>query len=253
MRALLISDIHSNLQAFEAVLAAAPQYDVVWNLGDIVGYGANPNEVVDLARNLSGIVVRGNHDRLCSGNMKFGEYLNYNRLALFAAGWTQDVLAKENVKWLSKLRRGPLRPLGPQVLCVHGAPKYEDRYIRYESDARFALKASRARITFFGHTHLQGCWFSQGRDLTGVKPDFPSTNGTVRFEVALHKIHRYLMNPGSVGQPRDGDWRAAFAVFDDAEPMLTLFRVPYDVAIAQQRILWAGLPDALATRLQQGR
>jgi len=162
-------------------------------------------------------------------------------------------IAGADLKWLSKLRRGPLRPLGPQVLCVHGAPKYEDRYIRYESDARFALKASRARITFFGHTHLQGCWFSQGRDLTGVKPDFPSTNGTVRFEVALHKIHRYLMNPGSVGQPRDGDWRAAFAVFDDAEPMLTLFRVPYDVAIAQQRILWAGLPDALATRLQQGR
>jgi len=126
MRTLVISDIHSNLQALEAVLAAAPQYDVVWNLGDIVGYGANPNEVVELARNLNGIVVRGNHDRLCSGAMQLGEYLNFNGLALLAAGWTQDVLIKKNVKWLSKLHHGPIRPLGPQVLCVHGAPKYED-------------------------------------------------------------------------------------------------------------------------------
>jgi diadenosine tetraphosphatase ApaH/serine/threonine PP2A family protein phosphatase len=106
---------------------------------------------------------------------------------------------------------------------------------------------------FFGHTHLQGCWFSLGRDLTGVKLNFPSTSGTGRFEVVLRENHRYLVNPGSVGQPRDSDWRAAFAVYDDAEATLTLFRVPYDVTTAQQRIRRAGLPDALAARLQQGR
>ena len=115
MRALVISDIHGNLPALEAVLAAAPQYDAVWNLGDIVGYGANPNEVISLVKKLDGIVVRGNHDRICIGNIKFGEYRDLNRLALLAADWTQKILSAESTKWLSGLPRGPLRPLGEQV------------------------------------------------------------------------------------------------------------------------------------------
>ena len=117
--------------------------------------------------------------------MKFGEYLNFNKSASFAASWTQDVLTKENVKWLSNLRHGPIRPLGPQMLCVHGAPKDEDLYIVHKEYARLALKASRERLTFFGHTHLQKGRFSLGRNLTRVKPNFPSTDGTVRFELSL--------------------------------------------------------------------
>jgi predicted phosphodiesterase len=249
MRALVISDIHSNLPALEAVLAAAPQHDAVWNLGDVVGYCANPNEVVDLTRKLDGVVVRGNHDRACSGTMEYYQYRNLSWLASYAADWTQQVLTKENQQWLSKLRRGPIRPLGPRVLCVHGMPKNEDEYLGEEAGARRSLRASRAWITFFGHTHVQEGWCAMRGDLTLVKPTFPSRHGPVRFEVALRQDRRYLINPGSVGQPRDGDWRAAFAVYDDNQATLTWYRVPYKVLTAQRRILRAELPEVLATRL----
>jgi predicted phosphodiesterase len=252
MRILIISDIHSNLPALEAVLAAAPQHDVVWNLGDVVGYGANPNEVVDLARNLGGIVVRGNHDRACSGIMEYYQYRNLSWLASYAADWTQEVLTKENEQWLSKLRRGPLRTLGPKVLCVHGMPKNEDGYLVDEGAARCALRGSRAWITFFGHTHVQEGWCAVGGNLTLVKADFPSRNGPAQCEVVLRHDCRYLINPGSVGQPRDGDWRAAFAIIDDDEAMVTWYRAPYKVLTAQRRIRRAELPDALAKRLRDG-
>jgi predicted phosphodiesterase len=233
MRALVISDIHANLPALEAVLAAAPQYDAVWNLGDVVGYGANPNEVVDLARNLGGVVVRGNHDRACSGTMEYYQYRNLSWLASYAADWTQQVLSKENQQRLSKLRRGPVRPVGPRLSCVHGMPKNEDEYLAEDGDAGRALKASRAWMTFFGHTHFQEGWCAMGKDLTPMKPNFPPLNGPVRFEVALCQNRRYLINPGSVGQPRDGDWRTAFAIYDDNEAMFTWYRVPYKVLTAQ--------------------
>lgn len=249
MVALLVSDIHGNLPAFEAVLAAAPQYDVVWNLGDIVGYGANPNEVVQLARNLGKIVVRGNHDRACSS----GTIPDFSPLAAYAARWTQEVLTKENQLWLSKLRRGGLRPLGSRVLCVHGMPNYEDEYLTHKGRAQSALKASRAWITFFGHTHFQEGWISDKQEITLLRPNFPSTDGPVRFEVPLSPNCRYVINPGSVGQPRDGDWRAAFAIFDDVQSKLTWHRVPYKVLTAQRRIRRAGLPPYLADRLRIGR
>lgn len=128
MRALVISDIHSNLPALQAVLAAAPEYDVVWNLGDVVGYGANPNEVVELARKLGGIMVRGNHDRACCGNLKYGKYLDFNPTARYAVDWTRKNLRKESTEWLSRLPRGPVKPLGRKVACVHGSPRDEDEY-----------------------------------------------------------------------------------------------------------------------------
>ncbi len=129
MRALVISDIHANLPALEAVLAVAPQYDAVWNLGDIVGYGPNPNELVDLARKLGGIVVRGNHDRACSGIMPNCKLRDFSRFAAEAVHWTQGVLTEENKEWISKLRQGPVWPIRRKVQCVHGAPEHEDEYI----------------------------------------------------------------------------------------------------------------------------
>lgn len=253
MRALVISDIHANLPAFEAVLDAAPQYDVVWNLGDIVGCGANPNQVIDVSKNLGGILVRGNHDRICSGNIRFGEYRDLSRLALYAANWTEKALSRENAKWLSRLSRGPLRPLGRKVACVHGSPNSEDEYIIYDWSAYSALNANRAWITFFGHTHLQGGWVKKQRNVTAVKPQFHSSSEAECFEFQLSKKCRYILNPGSVGQPRDGDWRAAFAIYDDLQSQLTWHRTPYNVLAAQKRIRRAGLPDFLADRLRMGR
>lgn len=252
MRALVISDIHSNLPAFEAVLAAAPKYDSVWNLGDVVGYGANPNEVVELARGLGGIVVRGNHDRACSGNMGGYEFLDLRFVARYAADWTKDALTKENTDWLSRLPRGPVRQLRGKVACAHGSPRNEDEYVLSEFVASAAFRASRARIILCGHTHGQFGWSSNRRELTLLKPRFQSGAGAVQFELRLRTEDRYLLNPGSVGQPRDRDWRAAFAVYDDDRSLLTWYRVPYKVLTAQRRIRRAQLPEVLATRLRDG-
>lgn len=252
MRALVISDIHSNLQALEAVLAAAPKHDVVWNLGDIVGYGANPNEVVDVAKTLRGIVVRGNHDRICSGNMKFGEYRALNSLASLAVNWTRKMLSAENTKWLAQLPRGLVRPLGRKVACVHGSPRDEDEYMFFRGDVIAALYRRRAWITLCGHTHWQAGWSLEGREVTAWAPVFESSGRAEQFELKLHEGYRYLLNPGSIGQPRDRDWRAAFALYDDVQASFTWFRVPYKVLEAQRRIRRVGLPEALASRLRGG-
>ena len=158
MRALIISDMHSNLPALDAVLAAAPRHDVVWNLGDIVGYGANPNEVVKLARSLGGIAVRGNHDRAYSGDQRMPSFMDLSQIARTAAIWTREVLSKENIEWLAGLPQGPVRPEGGEVECVHGAPYDEDEYLIFKEDAWAAFHRSQARIIFCGHTHRQGGW-----------------------------------------------------------------------------------------------
>lgn len=252
MRALVISDIHSNLPALQAVLAAAPEYDVVWNLGDIVGYGANPNEVADLARKLGGIAIRGNHDRACIDPATFSQDHRLSSTAATAAIWTDMVLTGENRQWLLSLPSGPVKPLRRNLICVHGSPHNEDQYISSECGAQAALDASKARITLFGHTHEQVAWIATRRVLYPLEPDFRSRSSAVQFELPLRRNNRYLLNSGSIGQPRDGDWRAAFAIYDDVELRWTWYRVPYDVGTAQMRILQAGLPEALATRLRDG-
>ncbi|MGC2637581.1 MAG: metallophosphoesterase family protein [Acidobacteriaceae bacterium] len=250
MRALILSDIHANLEAFEAVLAAAPSHDVVWNLGDLVGYGANPNEVIDEAQRLGRVFVRGNHDRACCG---MGGIEDFNPVAQRAARWTEGILTEEHRDWLKQLAAGPIMPDGPQVSCVHGSPADEDEYIVTVRDAWPSLKESNTRLTFFGHTHVQGGFATNGEEWFRLTPRYASRDEPEEFELPLREGARYLLNPGSVGQPRDGDWRAAFALYDDAQRLLTWLRVPYDVREAQQRIVLAGLPDRLAARLRDGR
>jgi diadenosine tetraphosphatase ApaH/serine/threonine PP2A family protein phosphatase len=250
MRALLLSDIHANLEALEAVLAAAPPYDVVWNLGDVVGYGANPNEVIDAARKLGSVFVRGNHDRACCG---LGGIEEFNPIAQRAARWTECVLTGEHRDWLRQLAVGPVMPDGPQVSCVHGSPIDEDEYIVTVRDAWPSLHESGTRLTFFGHTHIQGGFATNGDEWFRLVPRYSTNNEAEEFVLPLREGARYLLNPGSVGQPRDGDWRAAYAIYDDAQMMLTWYRVPYDLREAQDRIVQAGLPDRLASRLRDGR
>jgi diadenosine tetraphosphatase ApaH/serine/threonine PP2A family protein phosphatase len=229
MRALVISDIHSNLEAFRAVLAAAPRHNFAWNLGDLVGYGCSPNEVVDLARSLGGVVVRGNHDRACSGSMHFKEYRELGQLAAHSSERTQQVLTEQNRQWLSKLRQGPIRTIPRKVVCAHGSPWNEDTYIFFRDDALAAFRSCRARVICCGHTHWQVGWSWNGKEVTPLKPEFESKAGACEFRLHLDNRNRYILNPGSVGQPRDGDWRAAFAVYDDVEATLTWHRVPYTV------------------------
>jgi diadenosine tetraphosphatase ApaH/serine/threonine PP2A family protein phosphatase len=251
VRLLVLSDIHANLDALEAVLAAAPAFDGVANLGDVVGYGACPNEVVDRVRPLGEIFVRGNHDRACSG---LSEATDFNPVAFAAANWTKQTLTDENRTWVRELPRGPITDATwPDIQFVHGSPLDEDEYILSAPMAEIALESSPFAVTFFGHTHVQGIIALQDRELFAINLPRGLKDRLDTNRVVLEDGVRYLVNPGSVGQPRDGDPRAGFAVYDSADKSITFFRVPYDVQKAQHRIIAAGLPDRLASRLTDGR
>jgi len=251
VRVLLISDIHSNLEALEACLAAAPPYDVVVNLGDIVGYGASPNDVIERARGLGKVFVRGNHDKAVCGLM---DLRDFNPVAALAAEWTRNQLTSENLDWLRSLPQGPVQISELAGLqFVHGSPLDEDDYVVTVRDAVEPLVVSSSAVTFFGHTHLQGAFETNNVHLESFHPAYKTVGQREISEFRLKDDLRYLVNPGSVGQPRDGDWRAAFAVFDSENHIVTFCRVPYNLKSAQDRILEANLPPRLATRLAAGR
>lgn len=254
VRILLLSDIHANLQALEACLDAAPPYDKIVNLGDVVGYGGSPNEVTRTCRKVAWLSVRGNHDKVCTG-IETAEY--FNTAAAMAAFWTRQTLTPENLQWLRELPEGPLTNQEvPGVQFVHGSPLDEDEYMISTVDAAQVLEIVQVPVTFFGHSHIQGVFFANRQD--NLREMRPTTGAFRRAGAESHTIHleaesRYLVNPGSVGQPRDGDWRAAFAVYDSNQHAVTFLRVPYDVEAAQQRIRDAMLPERLAVRLNEGR
>jgi predicted phosphodiesterase len=251
MRILLLSDIHSNLEALEACLAAAPAHDLVVNLGDVVGYCASPNEAIERSRALGKTFVRGNHDKAVCGLM---DLKDFNPVAALAAQWTRDQLTPENLEWLRALPHGPVDMEGlPGVQFVHGSPIDEDDYVVTVRDAVEPLLVTHAQVTFYGHTHLQGLFETNNLQLEGFRPAYKTVGQSEISEFPLRKELRYLVNPGSVGQPRDGDWRAGFAVFDTDTSVLTFCRVPYNLQSAQDRILAANLPPRLATRLAMGR
>jgi diadenosine tetraphosphatase ApaH/serine/threonine PP2A family protein phosphatase len=251
VRILLLSDIHSNLEALQACVAAAPEHDATVNLGDLVGYGASPNEVIEQSRQLGHFFVRGNHDRVICGLIGLQEF---NPVAGLAALWTRDHVTAENLQWLQELPQGPIQIEGiPGAQFVHGSPLNEDDYVISEEDAAGPLRISSLPVTFFGHTHLQGGFLSARSGSEFFQPEYSTIGGGESCELALEPEQKYLINPGSVGQPRDGDWRAAFASFDTETRIVTFHRVPYDLRAAQDRILAANLPVRLATRLASGK
>ena len=251
MRILLLSDIHSNLEALDACLAAAPAYDLVVNLGDIVGYGASPNEVTERSRDLGTIFVRGNHDKAATGLIDLEDF---NPMAATAAIWTRNELTPKNLDWLRALPHGPV-PLAdfPEVRFVHGSPNDEDEYVVSLADALAPLVMLTVPLTFFGHTHLQGGFFISGSSADAFRPEYRTVAKAESVPFHLKSSTRYLINPGSVGQPRDGDWRAAFAIFDTDAHVVQFHRAPYNLKSAQDRISDARLPLRLATRLAAGR
>jgi diadenosine tetraphosphatase ApaH/serine/threonine PP2A family protein phosphatase len=250
VRILILSDIHANLEALEACLDAAPAYDRVFNLGDIVGYGADPNEVVLRSRALGAAFVRGNHDRACTGLLSLGDF---NPVAALAVRWTQQQLTPEHLEFLRALPQGPVTPV-EALQCVHGSPRDEDEYVLTSRDAWSILDKAPVPLTFFGHTHVQGAyWIDDVNDNQGVTPPrYGSTRGKQCFTLRLQETGKYLVNPGSIGQPRDGDPRGAFAMLDTGTNTVVFHRVPYDILRAQRKILSAGLPDRLARRLAEG-
>lgn len=251
MRVLLLSDIHANLEALDACLAVAPAHDMVVNLGDTVGYGGNPNEVIERVRGLGKFFVRGNHDKASCGLM---DLRDFNPIAAQATEWTRNQLTPEHLDWLRALPQGPVQIEGlAGVQFVHGSPVDEDEYVVTVRDAIEPIMATGMPVTFFGHTHLQGTFAANDTHLDGFRPTYPSLGRAEIAEFPLKQALRYLVNPGSVGQPRDGDWRAGFAVFDSESRVVTFHRVPYNLKSAQDRILAANLPPRLATRLAAGR
>jgi diadenosine tetraphosphatase ApaH/serine/threonine PP2A family protein phosphatase len=175
-------------------------------------------------------------------------------MAAAAAIWTRNQLTPQNLDWLRGLPQGPVAlPEFPQVQLVHGSPNDEDEYVVSLGDALAPLITLTIPLTFFGHTHLQGGFFANGSSADGFRPEYRTVGQPESVPLQLKPATRYLINPGSVGQPRDGDWRAAFALFDTEAQVIHFHRTPYDLKAAQDRIFAAKLPPRLATRLAAGR
>jgi predicted phosphodiesterase len=247
MRYLILSDIHANVTALDAALEAAKgRWDKVLCLGDVVGYGPDPNEVIDCVRRLDALAIRGNHDKAGSGIANADDF---NPVARNVALWTREQLRPENQKWLEELPTGPVSVGGFSL--VHGAHRDEDEYVFAPAQALEGLLDAPSPITFFGHTHLQG-GFTLRDNKVGVLHLKPAAN-TLSSSLVIEPGTTYLLNPGSVGQPRDGDARAAFAIADIANNSVEFWRVPYDIEAVQTRMTAAGLPDPLIRRLSFGR
>ncbi len=251
MRYLILSDVHANDEALRAVLAhaARKRRDAVLFLGDAVGYGAAPNQVVERLRRLRVPVmsVRGNHDRVVLDPDQGISMFNDN--ARWAATWTARALTPANRRALDALPSGPRTVEDGLVIC-HGTPADEDEYVFSEAEARASLAATDARVVLYGHTHVP-CIFELGGD-DPRSPLMGSLLRGSRVSVDLDPDRRYLLNPGSVGQPRDRDPRASYAVYDSSRRRFILYRVEYDVDAARRRILAAGLPGVLGDRLRFG-
>ncbi len=247
MRYLIFSDLHANWEALQAVLGSADgQYDRIVCLGDLVGYGADPNAVTDWVRANTSVVVRGNHDRACAG-LEDLEW--FNPVARAAAQWTRAQLTLENLDYISALPKGPMAVGSFQIM--HGSLLDEDAYMITAADAGEVFPYLESSIGLFGHTHVQGGFeWVRNRVWSIGGPDPQAKKETL---LEFDPDAAYLINPGSVGQPRDTDPRAAYILYTPEDRFLTYHRVDYDIDAAQAKIRRAGLPDLLAQRLGVGR
>ncbi len=245
MRFLIISDIHANMPALDAVLADAHRvgYDAVLCLGDLVGYGADPGPAIERTLALAPVgLVRGNHDKVCAG---LAPATLFNDVARQSIEWTRRVLTPAQLDALTALPAGPHLVQDGLEIC-HGSPFDEDHYIFEGGDAAKAIEAAHGRICLYGHTHLPAIFATAGDPARA--PERPGDEA-----IGLPIKGPVLVNVGSVGQPRDGDPRAAYGLLDLAANTIQLRRVAYDVAAAQRSIKRAGLPPWLAVRLERGQ
>jgi len=246
MRYLVLTDVHANLEALDSCLADARArgFDRSLVLGDIVGYATNPNEVIERVQALEpAAIVRGNHDKVACG---IEQADGFNVVARSAAVWTLTALTPEHLEWLRALPRGPIIVDDLIEIC-HGSPFDEDAYISDDLEAIRALKSSQRPLCLFGHTH-HAVTFELARGA-----DSATLSARHDMQIPLLDGFKYLVNPGSVGQPRDGDARAAYAIVDSDRRLVELFRLDYAIEETQAKILKVGLPEVLAQRLGVGR
>lgn len=240
MKLALLSDIHGNLEALEAVLAdvAACRAEAMACLGDFVGYGASPNECIDRLRPLIDVAVLGNHDVAALGRMRLG---GFHTDAATAARWTIDQLSPGHREFLEQL---PFTTLWHDHRLVHATPSEPEEwhYVMSIADAELEFGAFRERVGFIGHSHVPGTFETDGARVNYLRVPV----------IELRRGHRYLVNVGSVGQPRDGDPRASWLLFDTRADRLEHRRVEYEIEGAAMRIRTAGLPPFLAERLRWG-
>jgi predicted phosphodiesterase len=248
MRYFILSDIHSNQEALEACVERARDagYDSVLCCGDIVGYGPSPIEAIDGIRSLDALTIRGNHDRVAAG---LDEATQFNPHARRAIYWTRSVLPEAYREYLANLPLGPVDVNGAAQL-VHGAVSHEDNYIFTEADADENFLLTDKQITFFGHSHFPVVFSSDeyGNAIQATSYEFDEF-----IAVKWESGKKIFVNPGSVGQPRDGDPRASFAIWDEDRGRMEFYRVEYDIGRTQARMREAELPPYLIDRLAHGR
>jgi predicted phosphodiesterase len=241
MRYLVLADIHANLEAMDAVLGDAPPHDEVLFLGDLVGYGPSPNEVADRLRSIPRMTaIVGNHDWAALGKLDTSEF---NPLAREAAEWTAGVMRPDVRAFLDVLE--PMTGAHALVMA-HGSPRdpiWEYLESAYQGPASFA--AFDGSVCLVGHTHVPRVFLEQQDGRTAV---FEARDG----DVLDLSAGRMIVNPGGVGQPRDGDSRAAYGILDSDEQRFTFYRVEYPIDVTQQKMRDAGLPEPLAARLELG-
>jgi len=236
LRIGLISDIHSNLEALTAVLLRLESISVdrIICLGDIVGYGANPAECIELVKEKCDVVLAGNHDFAVAGIQSVSWF---NQDAMEALNWTINILNDDMSHYLSSL---PLTHVEEDVVYVHGSPHKPEKwsYIVSLEDALYEFRYFKGSMAFVGHSHVAGIYCHDGT--------------SHKNELKIEGTKRYIINVGSIGQPRDGNPDAAFAVYDDDRKRVNLEREPYDMESAAQKIYDASLPNYLAIRLSKG-
>ena len=244
MTVLVISDVHANMQALEAVLDAEPDVDAIWCLGDLVDYGPSPNECIDVVRSLDVLCIAGNHDRAATGDFDISLF---NRGARLCSEWTQKVLTDDSKEFLRSLR--PVRFMD-DIQLVHGSPR--DPIFEYMFNLAVAVPNFRlfnADMCMVGHTHVPVIFTR--RDGAGGRPEYDVTVPEPGRPVTLKGL-KSIVNPGGVGQPRDGDPRAAYMLLDPKNLTVTLKRQSYDFARTQELIRRARLPSQMADRLAYG-
>lgn len=243
MRYAIIADIHSNLTAFQAVLDdinTQESIDIIWCLGDIVGYGPDPHECIELLRKYDHICVAGNHDRAVIGKM---DMTSFNTYAAEAVNWTTGKLSIGDVTYLNNL---PVSIEDGDFLLVHGSPREPTmEYIISMSVARQNFDCFRTKYCLVGHTHVPQAYSLDEED------NFTSTKLLPNVKLITGET-RLIVNPGAVGQPRDGNPEASYAIFDNSTKIIQLRRVSYDIRQTQDRIMKSGLPPRLAARLETG-